>query len=108
MSARITTAEIGIAGALELYTSAAPLRLESGESLGPVDVAYETYGSLHAAGTNAILVCHALTANAHAAGAHEGNSGWWDGLIGPGKAFDPGRYFVGCGAISGGCLGQPA
>ncbi|HLE30966.1 MAG TPA: homoserine O-acetyltransferase [Bacteroidota bacterium] len=105
MSARITTAEIGIAGALELYTSAAPLRLESGESLGPVDVAYETYGSLNAAGTNAILVCHALTANAHAAGAHEGNSGWWDGLIGPGKAFDTDRYFVVCANILGSCYG---
>ncbi len=105
MSARITTTEIAIADVLQLYTSDAPLKLESGESLGPVDVAYETYGSLNNSGTNAILVCHALTANTHAARAYEGDSGWWDGLIGPGKAFDTDRYFVVCPNILGSCYG---
>jgi homoserine O-acetyltransferase len=78
-----------------------PLILESGALLQPVEVAYETYGRLNDDGTNAILVCHALTGNAHAAG----DGGWWDGLIGPGRAFDTTKYFVVCSNFLGSCYG---
>jgi homoserine O-acetyltransferase len=85
-----------------------PLRLECGDVLPRVEVAYETYGELNSSCTNAILVCHALTANAHAAGFHAASDttpGWWDGLIGPGKVFDTERYFVVCPNILGSCYG---
>ncbi|HSE42140.1 MAG TPA: homoserine O-acetyltransferase [Acidobacteriota bacterium] len=93
---------------VELFDDQNPLILESGAYLDPVHVAYETYGSLNADGTNAILICHALTANAHAAGKHTHNdktSGWWDSLIGPGRAFDTDHYFVVCPNILGSCYG---
>jgi homoserine O-acetyltransferase len=83
-----------------------PLRLELGGTLRPVDVAFETYGTLNLTGSNAILVCHALTGNAHAAGVGpDGQQGWWDGLIGPGRAFDTNRYFVVCANFLGSCYG---
>jgi homoserine O-acetyltransferase len=89
------------------FTLAAPLLLESGASLFPVQIAYETYGTLNFEKSNAILVCHALTGDAHAAGHHgdESRPGWWDGVIGPGKAFDTDRYFVICSNVLGGCKG---
>jgi homoserine O-acetyltransferase len=93
---------------VELFNDEQPLVLESGEQLSPVHVAYETYGTLNENGTNAILICHALTANAHAAGknsAIDKTSGWWDPLIGPGRAFDTNRYFVVCPNIFGSCYG---
>jgi homoserine O-acetyltransferase len=69
-------------------------------------VAYETYGTLNEQKTNAILVCHALTGNAHAAGTDaRGQVGWWDGLIGEGKAFDTNKYFVVCSNFLGSCYG---
>ncbi|MDT8284491.1 MAG: homoserine O-acetyltransferase [Thermovirgaceae bacterium] len=82
--------------------------LESGRKLGPVTQAYETYGHLNNERSNAILVCHALSGDAHAAGYHEGESapGWWDAMIGPGKAFDTDRYFVICSNVVGGCKGS--
>ncbi len=85
-----------------------PFVLESGESIGPVTLAYETYGRLDADASNAILILHALTGDAHAAGFHEGdtNPGWWDDMIGPGRAFDTDRYFVICSNILGGCKGS--
>ena len=84
------------------------LQLKSGRSLGPVTVAYETYGTLNAQKTNAILVCHALSGDAHAAGFHEGDTaaGWWDDMIGPGKALDTNLYFVVCSNVIGGCKGS--
>jgi homoserine O-acetyltransferase len=84
-----------------------PLILESGEELGPVTVAYETYGTLNDQRSNAILILHALTGDAHAAGYHESDAkpGWWDEMIGPGKAFDTDRYFVICSNVLGGCKG---
>ena len=103
---------------------AAPLRLDSGKTLAPVRIAYETYGTLAAAKDNTILVCHALSGDAHAAGwsddptapttvdgvgaAERGKSGlgWWDGMIGPGKAFDTDRYFVVCTNLIGSCRGS--
>ena len=86
-----------------------PLTLESGQSLGPVTLAYETYGRLNAARSNAILVLHALSGDAHAAGHHgptDRKSGWWDMMIGPGRPFDTDRYFIICSNILGGCMGS--
>jgi len=93
------------------YTFAYPpyeFLLESGESLGPITVAYETYGTLNARGDNAVLILHALTGSAHAAGYHtprDREPGWWDPLIGPGRVFDTNRYFVICSNVLGGCYG---
>jgi homoserine O-acetyltransferase len=83
------------------------IALDSGATLSPVEIAYETYGELNAAHSNAILITHAFTGDAHAAGiSHEtGKPGWWDNMIGPGKAFDTDRYFVICSNVLGGCQG---
>ena len=82
------------------------LALDNGATLGPVDVAYETYGELNATRSNAILILHAWTGDAHAAGIdHEGKPGWWDNMIGPGKAFDTNKYFMICSNVLGGCRG---
>ncbi len=83
------------------------LSLDSGATLAPVEVAYETYGLLNDAKSNAILVLHAFSGDAHAAGiSHDGGKpGWWDNMIGPGKAFDTNRYFVICSNVLGGCRG---
>jgi homoserine O-acetyltransferase len=78
------------------------LCLESGEKLGPITLAYETYGTLNKQKQNAILVLHALSGDAHVAGAN----GWWDSLIGPGKGLDTNKYFVVCSNIIGGCRGS--
>ncbi len=86
-----------------------PLTLESGHSLGPVQIAYETYGRPNEDRSNAILICHALSGDHHAAGVHSPHdryTGWWDGMIGPGKAFDTDRYWVICSNIIGGCKGS--
>jgi homoserine O-acetyltransferase len=83
------------------------ITLDSGATLAPVDVAYETYGRLNAARTNAILILHAFSGDAHAAGIspETGKPGWWDNSIGPGKAFDTNQYFVICSNVLGGCRG---
>ncbi|HMD70310.1 MAG TPA: homoserine O-acetyltransferase [Bryobacteraceae bacterium] len=83
------------------------LPLDNGALLTPVEVAYESYGRLNAEKSNAILVLHAFTGDAHAAGiSHEtGKPGWWDNMIGPGKAFDTNQYFVFCSNVLGGCRG---
>ncbi|TGN07609.1 homoserine O-acetyltransferase MetX [Leptospira bandrabouensis] len=82
--------------------------LEGGESITPLEIAYETYGTLNEKKDNAILVCHALSGDAHAAGFHEGDKrpGWWDFYIGPGKAFDTNRYFIISSNVIGGCKGS--
>lgn len=92
----------------EYVTFSEPLPLDSGAVLSPVTIAYETYGRLNREKSNAILICHALSGDAHAAGYHEGETrpGWWDGVIGPGKAFDTDRYFVICSNVIGGCKGS--
>jgi homoserine O-acetyltransferase len=83
------------------------IALDSGATLAPVDVAYETYGQLNAARNNAILVLHAFSGDAHAAGIspETGKPGWWDNMIGPGKAFDTNKYFVISSNVLGGCRG---
>ena len=78
--------------------------LDGGMTLAPVDVAYETYGELNAARNNAILILHAFSGDAHAAGS-PGNPGWWDNMIGPGKGFDTDKYFVISSNVLGGCRG---
>jgi len=93
------------------YTFAGPpdeMKLESGKKLGPITLAYETYGSLSKKKDNAILLLHALSGDAHAAGWHKDDRkpGWWDNMIGPGKAFDTGKYFIICSNIVGGCKGS--
>lgn len=84
------------------------LVLESGQVLGPVTIAYETYGELNADKTNAILILHALSGDAHAAGYHKGEKdpGWWDAMIGPDRPFDTDRYFIICSNVIGGCKGS--
>lgn len=83
------------------------LKLESGKILNDVTIAYETYGKLNKDKNNAILVCHALSGDAHAAGWHEGDRkpGWWEILIGPGKALDSEKYFIISSNVLGGCKG---
>jgi len=85
-----------------------PLTLDSGAVLPGAVIAYETYGTLNPTRTNAILICHALSGDAHAAGFHEGagKPGWWEIMIGPGKPIDTERYFVVCSNILGSCMGS--
>ena len=80
----------------------AELILESGEKLGPITLAYETYGELNEQKSNAILVLHALSGDAHAAGPN----GWWENMIGPDKGLDTNKYFVMCSNVIGGCRGS--
>ncbi|MGY6500577.1 MAG: homoserine O-acetyltransferase MetX [Acidimicrobiales bacterium] len=85
-----------------------PFALEGGGLLRGVDLAYETWGELDADRTNAVLVCHALTGDSHVAGqsGHGHHTvGWWDDLVGPGKAIDTDRWFVVCANVLGGCQG---
>jgi len=102
----------------QFHTFEEPLRLCSGDELGPITLAYETYGELSAERDNAILVFHALSGSQHAAGHNrcvpgtdgrwtsECQDGWWDGFIGPGKAVDTRRFFVVCINYLGGCYGS--
>ncbi len=86
-----------------------PLRLRSGAELPAFDIAYETYGTLNAARSNAVLVCHALNASHHVAGFYEsdpGNLGWWDNLVGQGKPLDTRRFFVVGSNYLGSCFGS--
>jgi homoserine O-acetyltransferase len=91
-----------------LFESPDELALACGSKLGPITVAYETYGELSPRRDNAIFVCHALTGDAHAAGWHtpeDRKPGWWEAFIGPGKGLDTDKYFVICANILGGCKG---
>jgi homoserine O-acetyltransferase len=84
-----------------------PLRLDCGFELGPYRVAYQTYGTLNADKSNAVLICHALTLDQFVAEEHPvtGKEGWWESLVGPGKVLDPARYFIICINVLGGCMG---
>ncbi|MDP1617227.1 homoserine O-acetyltransferase [Phenylobacterium sp.] len=86
----------------------APLRLDSGAALAPLEIAYKTYGRLNTERSNAVLVCHALTGDQHAASVHPitGKPGWWSRVIGPGLPLDPDRYFIICTNVVGGCMGS--
>jgi len=94
------------------YTFAEPpheMQLESGARLGPITLAYETYGELNPLKNNAVLVLHALTGDSHAAGYYADSDqkpGWWDIMIGPGKGIDTEKFFVICSNIIGSCMGS--
>ncbi len=94
------------------FTFAHPPRqlpLDNGQRLGPLTLAYETYGKLNARADNAILILHALTGDAHVAGYNspeDRKPGWWDEAVGPGKIFDTSHYFVICSNVIGGCRGS--
>ena len=93
---------------IRIPLTAEGLVLESRETLPELHVAYEAYGVLSPARDNAIYICHALTGDAHVAGFHDMHDrkpGWWDAMVGPGKAFDTRRFFVVCANILGGCMG---
>src|SRR3712207_6665453 len=81
--------------------------MDAGVALAPWQIAYQTYGTLNAARSNAILVCHALTGDQHAANDHPvtGKPGWWETFIGPGLVLDTDRFFVICANVIGGCIG---
>ena len=84
------------------------LALDSGAVIAPLAVAYRTYGTLNAARSNAVLICHALTGDQYVAEPHPitGKSGWWESIVGPGRAVDTNRYFVICANVLGGCMGS--
>ena len=99
---------------VRLATAENPLKLECGGELHPVDVEYECYGELNEGKDNVILICHALTGDAHAAGWdpeadkrpwRRDRPGWWDGMIGPGKPYDTDKFFVICSNVLGSCYG---
>ncbi len=86
-----------------------PLLLDCGRTLPSYDLIYETYGELNSAASNAVLICHALSGDHHAAGFHDADDkkpGWWDSAIGPGKAIDTNKFFVVCLNNLGGCKGS--
>ena len=84
------------------------LPLDCGVDLKPFQIAYQTYGTLNAARSNAILICHALTLDQHVANLHPitGKPGWWEAMVGPGRPFDTNRYFIICPNVIGGCMGS--
>jgi homoserine O-acetyltransferase len=85
------------------------MEFECGMRLGPLTLAYETYGRLSMERDNAVLVLHALTGDAHAAGRSAGQetaTGWWETMIGPGKGLDTNKYFIICSNVLGGCMGS--
>jgi homoserine O-acetyltransferase len=94
------------------HTTAEPpdeMLLECGAKLGPITIAYETYGSLDPDKGNAVLILHALSGDAHVAGFHteeDDKPGWWDSMVGPGKGIDTDKYFVVCSNIMGSCMGS--
>lgn len=89
-----------------IFDSPEPFTLECGETVPAVRVAYETWGKLNREGDNAVLVVHALTGSSHASSCAGGPPGWWDGLIGHGRALDPARHFIVCPNLLGSCYGS--
>lgn len=91
-----------------LFGPEQPLRLDCGVDLAPFQIAYQTYGTLNADKSNAILVCHALTGDQHVFNTHPvtGKPGWWQTMVGAGKALDTNRYFIICSNVLGGCMGS--
>jgi homoserine O-acetyltransferase len=97
----------GVAGRVAVLGADKPLQLDCGTALGPFTVAYQTYGTLNAERSNAVLICHALTADQHVANTHPitGKPGWWNIMVGPGKPIDTNRFFVICQNVLSGCIG---
>jgi homoserine O-acetyltransferase len=93
----------------QFFHSTAPLSLTSGAVLSNYTLAYETYGELNHDRSNAVLICHAWSGDAHVAGRYsdgDDKPGWWDDAVGPGKAFDTNKYFIICSNTLGGCAGS--
>ena len=103
-----TRGEVGLVEPQSARLCEEGLELDRGVRLGPLTLTYETYGTLNEERNNAILVCHGLSGGAHAAGylANQSKPGWWNIMIGPGKAFDTNRYFVICSNVLGSCYGS--
>ena len=97
-----------LAGKSVTFTADQALLTDGGGRIAPLILAYETYGELNNARSNAILLCHALTGDQYAAGVHPvtGKPGWWESMVGPGKPFDTDRYFLICSNVVGGCMGS--
>ena len=89
------------------FSASEPLMMDAGVALAPWQIAYQTYGALNAAKSNAVLICHALTGDQHVANVHPvtGKPGWWETMVGPGRPVDTDRYFVICANVIGGCMG---
>src|SRR5258708_2205143 len=94
-------------GGVVAFGADQPLELDSGGRIEGLEIAYRTYGALNAGRSNAVLICHALTLDQHVAGRHPLTSkpGWWSRLVGPGLPLDPGRHFIICSNVVGGCMG---
>ncbi len=101
-------AHVGLASQMAHFGPSEPLKLDCDKSLAPFDIAFQTYGTLNATKTNAILICHALTGDQHVANVHPitGKPGWWVTMVGPGRPIDTDRFFVICSNVLGGCLGS--
>jgi len=89
------------------FSADEPLKLDAGVALAPFQIAYQTYGTLNADRSNAVLLCHALTGDQHVANVHPvtRKPGWWETMVGPGKPIDTERYFVICPNVVGACMG---
>jgi len=105
---RITMTDDQRFGLSRHVTLPGPLRLDGGVLLSPVDIAYETYGTLASDGSNAVLICHALTGDQYVASDHPitGKPGWWTRMVGSGKPIDPARHFIVCANVLGSCMGS--
>ena len=108
LSARAPGQRIDLPGHRVKLAVDTPMPLDSGHSIGPITVAYQTYGKLNADRSNAILLCHALTGDQFVVESHPitGKTGWWHLAVGPGKPIDTDRYFVICANALGGCMGS--
>ncbi len=105
-SAAIATPALG--GGTMRFPDSEGLKLDSGAVLAPLEIAYQTYGTLNEDRSNAVLVCHALTGDQHLASTHPitGKPGWWTRVVGEGLPLDPARYFIICANVIGGCMGS--
>src|SRR6476660_575946 len=106
-AARVREADAPRNSLVARFDSGRPLRLDAGVDLEPFQIAYKTYGTLNAARSNAVLICHALTGDQHVASVHPvtKKSGWWETMVGPGRPIDTERYFVICPNVVGACMG---
>jgi len=104
---RLLDAQAPLPGHRVVFGKERPMPLDCGVDFGPFTIAYQTYGRLNAARSNAIMVCHALTGDQFLIGEHPvtGRPGWWDQMVGPGKPLDTERYFIICSNVLGGCMG---
>ena len=107
-TAKIDEKTAQAAGSIRHFDGSAALTLDCGTRLDAFDIAYQTYGQLNRAKNNAVLVCHGLTLDQHAANPHPatGKPGWWSHMIGPQLTLDTERFFVICSNVIGGCMGS--